>query len=285
MKKICIDPGHYGATYNAGVIKGFYESEMAWKLSQYQKQYLEALGFEVIITRTKNEDVDLQTRGKKSKGCCLFISNHSNASGTESTDYALAIHLVDKAGTDADDVSKQLAKKLAKVIQNTMGVGSNQYWSKASEYDRDGNGKKDDNYYGVLQGAMSVGTPGLILEHSFHTNKKACTWLSDNANLKKLAKAEAEAIAEYFGASTKLPTDSAPSKQSTANKSNTKDFKVYVPITNLHIRAEASASSKSNGFTGKGTFTIVDTKTVNGVEWGKLKSGAGWICLNYARKL
>ena len=280
MKKICIDPGHYGATYNAGVVKGFYESEMAWKLSQYQKQFLENLGFDVIITRAKNEDVDLQTRGKKSKGCCLFISNHSNASGTESTDYALAIHLVDKSGTTADDASKKLAMKLSSTIKEVMGVSSSKYWSKASEYDRDGNGKKDDNYYGVLQGAISVGTPGIILEHSFHTNKKACAWLSKDENLKKLAKAEAEVIAEYFGAE---PTEQSNAKPIT--KPNAKPFKVYVPSTDLHIRAEASSKSKSNGFTGRGTFTIVDTKVVNGIEWGKLKSGAGWICLKYTRKL
>lgn len=26
-------------------------------------------------------------------------------------------------------------------------------------------------------------------------------------------------------------------------------------------------------------YTIVDEKTVRGQKWGKLKSGAGWICL------
>ena len=31
----------------------------------------------------------------------------------------------------------------------------------------------------------------------------------------------------------------------------------------------------------KGTYTIVETQS----NWGRLKSGAGWICLNYTKKL
>ena len=54
-------------------------------------------------------------------------------------------------------------------------------------------------YYGVLRGANAVGTPGIILEHSFHTNTRAIKWLSSDSNLQKLAKAEAECIASYYG--------------------------------------------------------------------------------------
>lgn len=54
-------------------------------------------------------------------------------------------------------------------------------------------------YYGVLRGANAAGTPGIILEHSFHANTKSTKWLSDDSNLQKLAKAEAECIASYYG--------------------------------------------------------------------------------------
>lgn len=34
------------------------------------------------------------------------------------------------------------------------------------------------------------------------------------------------------------------------------------------------------------TYTIVAEKVVNGQTWGKLKSGAGWICLTgFAKKV
>ncbi|MGM9601399.1 MAG: hypothetical protein ACI3W5_07430, partial [Faecousia sp.] len=56
-------------------------------------------------------------------------------------------------------------------------------------------------YYGVLRGAASVGTPGIILEHSFHTQTKATRWLLEDGNLQKLAAEETKVIAAYFGVS------------------------------------------------------------------------------------
>ena len=60
--------------------------------------------------------------------------------------------------------------------------------------------KGDWEYYSVLYGARNVGCPFYyIIEHSFHTNKKAALWLLEDENLKKLAVAEAKVIADYFG--------------------------------------------------------------------------------------
>lgn len=42
-KRICLDPGHYGEKYNAGVVSGYYESATVWKLTQYEKEYLEQI--------------------------------------------------------------------------------------------------------------------------------------------------------------------------------------------------------------------------------------------------
>lgn len=52
-------------------------------------------------------------------------------------------------------------------------------------------------------------------------------------------------------------------------------FKVKVLIPNLNYRSAPSMSGAVKGQTGKGVFTITE---VNG-EWGRLKSGAGWIYL------
>ena len=54
------------------------------------------------------------------------------------------------------------------------------------------------DYYGVVLGATAAGTPGLILEHSFHTNRAATAWLLDDSNLDRLAQAEADTIAQYY---------------------------------------------------------------------------------------
>ena len=65
-------------------------------------------------------------------------------------------------------------------------------------------------------------------------------------------------------------------------------YTVKVNIPNLNIRRGPGVNYGRTGyFTGVGIFTIVDVKTGDGSKagWGKLKSGAGWISLDYATKV
>lgn len=41
---VVIDPGHTGNTYNAGAVKGYYESKAVYDLSLYEKAALEKRG-------------------------------------------------------------------------------------------------------------------------------------------------------------------------------------------------------------------------------------------------
>jgi len=205
-KKVCIDPGHYGKYNRSPVVPEYYESDMVWKLSMLQKKYLEELGVEVVLTRTnKDKDMALVSRGMASKGCDLFISNHSNACATESVNHAAIYHLVNDITTDIDDRSKDFAYLIAPIIGKVMGVGY-KVLTRQAQSDRNKDGMKNDNYYGVLHGARMAGTPGLILEHSFHTNKNATLWLLNDDNLDKLARAEAQCIAEWLLGTVPTPT-------------------------------------------------------------------------------
>lgn len=68
----------------------------------------------------------------------------------------------------------------------------------------------------------------------------------------------------------------------TANTTASGSFKVKVTAESLNIRAGAGTKYKINGkITDKGVYTIVETDGI----WGKLKSGAGWISLNYTKRL
>jgi hypothetical protein len=123
----------------------------------------------------------------------------------EDVDYAVVYRLTDDSTTKIDEISNELAYILAPLIASTMGT--KQAWAvkqRLSDNDRNYDGIFNDNYYGVLHGARMVGVPALILEHSFHTNTRATKWLLDEKNLDKLAKAEAEAIAKYFGMTGKV---------------------------------------------------------------------------------
>ena len=68
----------------------------------------------------------------------------------------------------------------------------------------------------------------------------------------------------------------------------TSSFKVQISISDLNIRKGPGTNYATTGkFTGKGVFTIVETKQGTGSAkgWGKLKSGAGWIALDYATRI
>lgn len=66
------------------------------------------------------------------------------------------------------------------------------------------------------------------------------------------------------------------------------EFKVRVDHTHLNIRKGPGTNYDRTGkFTGKGIFTIVQESKGIGSDsgWGKLKSGAGWISLDFTKRL
>lgn len=72
-------------------------------------------------------------------------------------------------------------------------------------------------------------------------------------------------------------------------KPNTIDsFHVKVSIPNLNVRTGPGTNYPVTGFyTNIGVFTIVEVKQGKGSAsgWGRLKSGVGWIALDYCKKL
>lgn len=272
--KICIDPGHYGS-YNPGAVKGYYEARAMWTISQYQKEFLmEYHNVQVVMTRTNSEkDLDLSSRGKKARGCDLFISNHSNACDSEGVDYPVVIRAFDNRNN-----SEVLGMRLSKAIASLMDTKQPaRTWTRKH---------KGGEYYGVLRAARAVGCPRYyIIEHSFHSNKKACKWLMDKENLKKLAKAEVEEIAKYYGLKRKdLPSHQAPqpNEDATDDTNTFKPYVVKIATDILNVRSGPGANYSKVSHVKEGdAYTITDEK--NG--WGHLKSGAGWISLDYVKRV
>ncbi|HAG12876.1 MAG TPA: hypothetical protein DCG49_03315 [Ruminococcus sp.] len=183
--RICLDAGHYGKYNHSPVNSAYWESDFTWKMHLYLKEELERYDIEVITTRPNQEtDLALEDRGKTSEGCDLFLSIHSNA-GPASADGPLACCAINGS---ADELGLMLANKVADVMQ-TRERGS--IWKRE--------GLRGD-WYGVLRGATSVGTPAILLEHSYHTNLRSTNWLLVDANVRRMAAAEAQLLAEYFGA-------------------------------------------------------------------------------------
>ena len=313
---VVIDPGHTGNTYNAGAVKGYYESKAVYDLSLYEKTALEKRGIDVILTRERNQDPGLYERGqmavKKGNGYAnvLFESNHTDAFNGK----ACGVTVVRSAHLPG---SEKLAEKMIDAIVKVMKPSTGITYNRGVTTKTQSNGA---DWYGVIRGAVSGEVSqkqaqngpvhyDYIVEHGFHDNQKECQFLSKQENLKAIAEAKAAVIADYFGIGDKGQSENQGSQsdknnQNSQNSQNNQSidtdssaqnkktsYLVRVSIDNLNIRQSPTIHSEVVGFTGKGTFTIIEEATgiVNAAgaksRWGKLKSGRGWLCLDYAEKV
>lgn len=199
--KIMLDPGHAGKYYNASpVVAGYYESAMTWALAARLKRALESHGFEVGLTRENiDDDPELVERGRRAAGYDLFLSLHSNAAASETADAPWMIHFSPDGESTLDEESERVAHSLGDVISKTLGTSAPFYYTKKCDFDRNGDGRLNDEWYGVLYGAKSVGVAGVIIEHGFHTNAKTAKLLMRDDILDALAAGEAACLAELYG--------------------------------------------------------------------------------------
>lgn len=208
MKKVMIDPGHYGSYYNQSPVNpAYYESNFTWELALKIGAYLKQFGFDAALTRDKKDsDPGLVERGNMAVGYDLFLSVHSNGvadnamNRREEIDYPVAYCMVDDNRFSFDEVSREIGLKLAQGVQEVLQTKQKaEVYLWRADWDRDGNGMLDDNYLGVLHGARLAGVPGVVLEHSFHTNTAMTNKLLQESYVEALAKKDAEVIAEFFG--------------------------------------------------------------------------------------
>ena len=304
---VVIDPGHTGNTYNAGAVKGYYESKAVYDLSLYEKAALEKRGIDVILTRERNQDPGLYERGqmavKKGHGYAnvVFESNHSNAFNGK----AYGVTIIRSAHLPS---SEKLANRMIDAIVKVMKPSTGITYNRGVTTKTQSNGA---DWYGVIRGAVSGEVSqkqaqngpvhyDYIVEHGFHDNQKECQSLSKQENLKAIAEAKAAVIADYFGIRDKGQSGNQGSQggqheQGTDTDSPVQNKKtpylVRIRTDTLNIRKLPTVHSAAVGFTGKGTFTITEEATgvVNASgdksRWGRLRSGKGWICLDYAEKV
>lgn len=77
---VCLDAGHGGSDIGAQRGKGKYEKNETLKLTRMIKQYLEAVGIKVVMTRESDKDVSLEERKNIAENCNadLLLSIHRN---------------------------------------------------------------------------------------------------------------------------------------------------------------------------------------------------------------
>lgn len=240
--RVCIDPGH-GQNYNRGCVAGYYESNQMYKLAQYQKGELEKYeGVTVILTKTAlNQCPEVYDRGQvavKNK-CDVFISDHSNAVSGSSSACGVTIF---RSVRRPDSVT--LSKLLGEAIVSTMKeVTGNTYLRGNGATIKYSAHSNDWDYYGVLKGATASGSVmyPFLIEHGFHTNPAECRYLNDDNNLRKLAKAEVDVLASYFGLTLKdcfVSEDEKDESTTTTAPSNPETCPYVEPASNIKKGSE-----------------------------------------------
>lgn len=123
------------------------------------------------------------------------------------------------------------------------------------------------------------------VEVDFHDVPNVAKWIVNN--VREIGEAIAHGVCDYAGVNYKASIEETPAID---DKPTTefKPYKVKVGINNLNIRKGPGTNyNKAGSYTGIGVFTIVDVKPGEGSDsgWGKLKSGAGWISLDYTKRV
>lgn len=197
---VLVDMGHNTGYNRSPVVPGYYEGNQMWVLGNYLIEELHKLGRTTKTTKqSRDDDPSVTDRGRMAAGCKAAVSWHSNAGGLGKTDRAVGICQVDDDCGPIDELSRELSRRLAAASSEVMGLkDAPQVYERKSGKDRDGDGKKNDDYYGFLYGAHQVGVPAVIIENGFHDHGPTAKWLLDDGNLRWLAKAHAAVIDEIL---------------------------------------------------------------------------------------
>lgn len=294
--KIAIDAGHGSNTggkrtapFNKAVdIDGDGKIDVK-KGTQYREHYanvgvcveldkaLKRCGFATFKTgwddtdSTDDADTLLSTRQKaiKAAGCKASVSIHFDASGTGATfnsasGFTVLIH--NSNAGDSANLGGYVARELAKgTIQKNRGVKTQTL---------------------AMCNTATLGTQASILcELAFMTNEREAQELMANKEFWiECAEEIAQGICNYFNVKyvaqkteeSNAETNNTPSKNNGTQSTDSKSFKVKVIAKTLNIRKGPSVNHQATGTVIKGEVYTIIEKSGN---WGRLKSGAGWICI------
>ena len=202
---VVIDPGHTGNTYNAGAVKGYYESKAVYDLSLYEKAALEKRGIDAILTRERNQDPGLYERGqmavKKGHGYAnvLFESNHTDAFNGK----ACGVTVVRSAHLPG---SEKLAEKMIDAIVKVMKPSTGITYNRGVVTKTQSNGA---DWYGVIRGAVSgAASQGqakngpvrydYIVEHGFHDKSQGMSFPVETGKLKSYSGGQGSCNSRVF---------------------------------------------------------------------------------------
>lgn len=264
MTKVYIDPGHGGS--DSGAVKYVTERDVNLVMALACRDYLQAHGVDVKMSRTSNAtNTNINTMAKEANswGADYVLSIHNNAGGGNGFEI---FHTV--GGGKGKTLAANIEAEVKKIGQNSRGLKTK----------RGSNG----DYFGMIRLTKA---PSVICEGFFVDNADDVKIADTAAEQKAFGYAYARGVLKTAGIADKgLSGTSSPDKVTggtTSGGSSTKGYLVQVKIKDLYIRKGPGTSYANKGFIKPGVYTIVETIG----RWGRLKSGAGWICLDYTERV
>ena len=258
--KIALDAGHGLKTAGKQTPNGIKEWTLNDKVRDKVVSYLSAYDVEILNVdgNDGNTDESLSARlnAYLKAGVKAFVSIHHNAfTGIWNGATGVEVYTDNKATTED--------AKLATLVYNKLVAYTG----------LKGRGVKKADFYVINQNKI----PAILVEGGFMDGKSDYNVITSEAGQDAYARAVAEGLIEFLN----IP------KKASAPTNTFKSYKVKVTASALNIRKGAGTNYGINGvITDKGVYTIVDeAKGKGATKWGKLKSGVGWISLDYCKKV
>jgi len=195
--KVCLDAGHGNSELNCSPDKQYYEYKFTWDIVNRVKAYLEQLEcFDVKLTKNSAEETPtLAARANTANafGADLFVSSHSNSvggNGWDDTVHGLTAWIY-ALGGKREELAKIFLEQCAE--QGIELFGTKLYTAK----------------FAVLS---KTNMPAMLIENYFHTCHSDVKKLTTDAEIDKLAYAQACAICEYFNVGANLRHETTEEK-------------------------------------------------------------------------
>lgn len=222
--KVAVDPGHGG--YDDGAVKYVTEDKVNLVMGLACRDYLEAHGVEVLMSRTTDKTNSLTAFCNKVNawGADLAVSIHNNAGGGNGFE---AFHHY--GGGEGKTLAANIEKEVLKIGQNSRGL--------KTKRDTDGT-----DYFGFIR---LTNMPSVICEGAFVDNKADAAQMDTKAEQQAFGYAYARGILKTLGIKDKgYPPKTAATTKPAAVKKQKEDKTVQITLPKLE-KGDKGASVKA----------------------------------------
>lgn len=268
MSKVFLGIGH-GGNDSGAVANGFKEKDLNLAIGLACRDELARHGVTVKMSREKDEADPLKDEIKECNAFNpdLALDIHNNAGGGDGAE----VYYYSKGGK-----SKEMAQNILNAIV-ALGQNSRGLKIRKNIWGRD--------YFGFIR---EIKAPSVIVECAFVDNATDIQIINTAEKQRKMGVAVAHGVLKTLGVAVKAPQSpakpSAPAKPKPAAPAGTL-YKVTGKW--CWVRKGPGTNYAKNGKVQRNeVYTIMEVKAGPGSAkgWGRLKSGAGWVALDFLAK-